>query len=263
MHPAGHTHMPTDSRLNLTPQFVMGVCLILLGALLTLDRLQLVDAEVSLRYWPVVLIALGSWIVIDRGSTGRSLPGYVMIVIGSLLLLNALGVMRVRFWELFWPLIIVLVGARLIMQTTTRRLDRHGLQPAHGAQPGAATALAGDGTISIFAVLGSDQRTSRDKPFRGGDVTSFMGGTRLDLRQAIIEPGQQAEINIFVVMGGHDLWVPSEWTVAVEVIPILGGVEDKRLPPVLDPATRALSEMAAPRLVLRGIVAMGGLTIKN
>jgi Cell wall-active antibiotics response 4TMS YvqF len=113
----------------------------------------------------------------------------------------------------------------------------------------------------MFSVLGSDRRTSRDKPFRGGDVTSFIGGTQLDLRQAIIEPGEQAEINIFVMMGGHELWVPSSWTVVVEVMPLLGGVEDKRLPPVLDPA-RAPNE-AAPRLVLRGIVVMGGLTIKN
>ena len=65
---------------------------------------------------------------------------------------------------------------------------------------------------------------------------------------------------MFVMMGGHELWVPSGWTVVIEVMPILGGVEDKRLPPVLDPA-RATE--AAPRLVLRGIVVMGGLTIKN
>ena len=50
--------MPTDTRLNLTPQFVMGVCLVLFGALLTLDRLQVVDAAVSFRFWPVALVAL-------------------------------------------------------------------------------------------------------------------------------------------------------------------------------------------------------------
>ena len=91
-HPTGNAHMPTDTRLNLTPQFIIGVCLILLGVLLTLDRLQFGrrrgDAAVTGRSCSS---RSGGWIVFERGSTGRSLPGYVMIVIGSLLLLNALG----------------------------------------------------------------------------------------------------------------------------------------------------------------------------
>jgi hypothetical protein len=74
-----HMRMQTDSRLNLTPQLIIGVCLILFGVLLTLDRLQIADAGTTLRYWPTALIALGGWIVAERGLTGRSLPGYLMI----------------------------------------------------------------------------------------------------------------------------------------------------------------------------------------
>ena len=81
--------MPTDTRLNLTPQFVMGVCLVLFGALLTLDRLEVVNAAVSFRFWPVVLVALGGWIVFERRETGWSVPGIVMIGVGALLLLNS------------------------------------------------------------------------------------------------------------------------------------------------------------------------------
>ena len=88
-----------------------------------------------------------------------------------------------------------------------------------------------------------------------------MGGTQLDLRQATIEPGHEAVINVFTLMGGHELWVPSEWMVVSDVIPLLGGVDDKRLPPI-DPAARRPDD-AHPRLVLRGMVVMGGLTIKS
>ena len=62
--------MQTDSRLNLTPQFIIGVCFILFGVLLTLDRLQIADAGTTLRYWPIALIAFGGWIVAERGLTG-------------------------------------------------------------------------------------------------------------------------------------------------------------------------------------------------
>ncbi len=261
--PAGHTHMPTDTRLNLTPQFVLGVFLILFGALLTLDRMQVLDAANSLRYWPLVLIALGTWIVIERGGTGRSLPGYGMIVIGALLFLDALGLVRVRFWELFWPMIIVLVGARLIMHTTRPKRDRH---PLRSSVDGEATpwpaSTSGDGTINMFALLGSDKRASGAKMFSGAEVTSILSGTHLDLRQAVIEPGHEAVINIFIMLGGHEVWIPQGWTVVIEVMPILGGVEDKRLPAVLNPAAGQATG-AAPRLVLRGMVLLGGLEIKN
>jgi predicted membrane protein len=253
--------MQTDSRLTLTPQFIIGVCLILFGILLTLDRMGIADAGVTLRYWPVALIAIGGWIVAERGLTGRSFPGYVMIGIGSLMLLNSFGVVRVRVWELFWPLVIVLLGTRLIMQTPGRRRERHHWRSAHESRPGSVPASStSDGTISMVSVLGGSQRTSSDKPFRGGDVTSIIGGTQLDLRQATIEPGQEAVINVFAMMGGHEIWVPSGWIVVSEVMPFLGSVEDKRLPAIEPPRT---STDGVPRLVLRGVVLLGGLVIKN
>jgi predicted membrane protein len=258
----GGNSMSTDTRLNLTPQFILGVFLILFGVLLTLDRMELVDAGRSFRFWPVALIALGGWIVIDRGPTGRTSPGYAMMIVGALLLLNALGVARVRFWELFWPAIIVFVGARLIMHTPGQKRERQRLRSSGGGAAGLWPAsTSGDGTINMFAVLGSDKRASGDKIFTGAEVTSILSGTHLDLRQAVIEPGHEAVINIFIMLGGHEVWIPQGWTVVIEVMPILGGVEDKRLPAVLNPAGPAAG--AAPRLVLRGTVLLGGLEIKN
>jgi len=243
--------MPTQTRLNPSPQFAVGACLVVFGILLSLDRLQLVDASQSLRFWPIVLLVLGVWMVIDRRESGWSLPGMVLIIIGGLLLLNTLGVVRVRFWELFWPLLIVLIGIRLIMQTLGRST------PA-----GASTApTSGAGAINLFTILGGSKRANNDRPFRGGEITAILGGTELDLRQATIEPGAQAVITVFAMMGGHEVWVPSAWNVVSEVVPVLGSVEDKRLPAI--ETTPRLSNETAPRLVLRGMVVMGGLTIKS
>jgi predicted membrane protein len=243
--------MPTQTRLNPTPQFAVGACLVLFGVLLSLDRLQLVDAAQSLRFWPIVLLVLGVWMVVDRRESSRSLPGSILIVIGGLFLLNTLGVARVRFWELFWPFLIVLIGTRLIMQTLGR-----------GVPAGASTAPTSTvGAINLFALLGGSKRAINDRPFRGGEITAILGGTELDLRQATIEPGELAVITVFAVMGGHEVWVPSAWNVVSEVAPVLGSVEDKRLPAI--ETTPRPSNEAAPRLVLRGMVVMGGLTIKS
>jgi hypothetical protein len=50
--------------------------------------------------------------------------------------------------------------------------------------------------------------------------------------------------------------VPADWTVVIRAIPLMGGVEDKTSP-VQPPPT------PEKRLVVSGIVAMGGVVIKN
>ena len=251
--------MSIDTRYNVTPQLVVGVCLVLFGMLLTLDRMELINAATSLRLWPVILIAFGAWKVIEHKETGRTMPGYMLAIAGSLLLLNNWGLVRVRFWELIWPAIIVFVGARLIMQTQGRRRDTQSAAPSFG-DTAARPMTSGNGRVSLCSVFGNSQRESSDKPFRGGDMTSIVGGTRLDLRQATIEAGGEAVINVFTIMGGHEIWVPPGWTVVSEVIPVLGSVEDKRLPS-MDRAPAPGD--ARPRLVLQGLVILGGLIVKN
>jgi hypothetical protein len=113
------------------------------------------------------------------------------------------------------------------------------------------------GSVTLFAALGEAKRASNDAPFRGGEMTAIMGGCVLDLRQATVLPGEQATVNVLAVMGGHEIWVPQDWAVASDIVPIMGGVDDKRLPPMQAiPAN-------APRLRLRGVVLMGGVAIKN
>jgi hypothetical protein len=242
----------------MTPQFLLGVGLVLFGGLLTLDRMQIVDVDVSFRFWPLLLVALGGWIVVDRGDTRRAWPGYAMAGAGALLLMNNFGLIRVRFWELVWPLLVVFIGVRLIMQRPgpLRRLTSFGQGDA-----ASASSTDGTGTINMVSIFGGSKRASNDKPFRGGEMVSIVGGTQLDLRQATIEPGQHAAIEIFSILGGHELWVPQGWTVVNDVIPVLGGVEDKRLPPV-DGGVRLATD-TPPRLVLKGLVVLGGLIIKS
>lgn len=232
-------------RWQMTPQLAIGLFIMALGILLTLDRLQIVDAARTVRFWPVGLVVLGvSMWARGQGARGR-FWGSVWIVIGSWLLLNTLGIVRVGFWELFWPLVLVLVGLKLVLHTSR--------------QGRASTTAAGE--ASLFAMLGDCKRSTGDAPFSGGQMTAIMGGCRLDLRQATVPAGEEAVIEVFALMGGLELWVPSGWhVVSDDVIPIMGGVEDKRLPAIPSPPDVSAP---SPRLRLRGQVVMGGLAIKN
>src|SRR5262245_13211580 len=256
----GEAHMSPEPRLTVTPQLTVGICIMLFGVLLTLDRLQIVSTTVSFRLWPVVLIGLGAWIVSRRPDPNGRVGGYGLMFLGGWLLLNSLGLVRVRIWELFWPLVITFIGWSLIMQT----LGRPGLMPRLRRRWAEAiddsAARNSNGSVSLFAAMGGSRRASSDKPFRGGEMTAIMGGCQLDLRQATLAVGEDAVINILSVMGGHEIYVPPDWTVDTHVVPLLGGVQDKRLPLARPPTA---SNESPGRLVLRGIVIMGGLVLRS
>jgi len=59
---------------------------------------------------------------------------------------------------------------------------------------------------------------------------------------------------VFAIWGGIDIKVPQDWTVVVEGTPFLGGFEDRTVQHPGNPSKR---------LVIRGIVIMGGADIKN
>jgi hypothetical protein len=164
-----------------TPRLVIGLGLALFGLLLTLDRLDLIDARYALRFWPVILIVVG--VLHYRNPPGlqrgaRSINGLIWIVIGSWLLLNSLRILRVGIWDLFWPMVLIAVGVSLVMQTLRRS------NPASAPD---------EERLSVFAVLSGGKRTIVG-PFRGGEITGFMGGSQIDLRLATIPPGEVARL---------------------------------------------------------------------
>ena len=52
--------MTTQARPNVTPQFILGICIMLFGVLLLLERLGILVQ--GLRLWPVALVGLGIWV---------------------------------------------------------------------------------------------------------------------------------------------------------------------------------------------------------
>jgi hypothetical protein len=107
---------------------------------------------------------------------------------------------------------------------------------------------------SLFSLLGSSKRRWGRSVFRGAEATAFMGGCELDLRDALMSPGELAVVDVFVLMGGVAIFVPPHWTVSQEIVPFMGGVHDK---------SRSVPSSPAQHLLLRGTVIMGGVEISN
>ena len=113
--------------------------------------------------------------------------------------------------------------------------------------------------VQIVSVMGRSDHVSRATAFRGADITNVMGRSDIDLRDATIAPGATASVQVFSMMGAVVLRVPPTWTVDTGAVTAMGGVEDQR-PTHTDEAGAAPG--TPPKLVLRGLVTMGRLTIR-
>jgi hypothetical protein len=270
--PVEEAEMGDERMRHNAPRLVLGVLIIGLGILFTLDKLGYVDAGSLWQYWPVVLIAVGLGRVLQpRTCHGRGF-GVVLIVVGAWILLFNVGVIQQDVWN-YWPILLVLLGISMVFRAVggpggwprgwrahSPTLGREetvapGAQPAAAAGQGSATTPADDAsaTVDCFALLGASRRSSVSQDFRGGSLTAIMGGCELDLRQASIRGGQ-ATIDTFAMWGGIEIKVPQDWTVAVHGTPILGGFDDK---------TARMGGDGSKVLVVTGVAIMGGVEIKN
>lgn len=223
----------------LSTQALFGGLLLVVGTLLLLRNFGLLDPAV-VRYWPVLLLAVGAVKYRVAETHGDRLLSLGLMAFGSLRLLAIVLHLDLGPLDILATLLIVLGGSTL--WRGLRGQDDYQRQRA----------LDPSERVSALAFLGGYNSKNTSPQFRGGDITAFMGGVVIDLRAASIE--SVAVIDIFVMWGGVELSVPADWHVEVRGAPILGAIEDK---------TRAPTGATAKRLVVRGTAIMGGIELKN
>ncbi len=247
-------------------RIVWGGILILLGAIYALDAFGVLSAGDILRYWPLILVGIGATKISQARFSSQRTAGFILVAIGSVLLLRSLHVVWFRGRDL-WPVVFLLVGGFLVWQALARRQASSGgereMAPGERVLEGAREGLAASrgrrteagSVLNEFAFMGGGDRVVRAQDFRGGEITAIMGGFGIDLRGAAIA-GDSATINVFTLWGGVDLKVPEDWNISVAGTPILG---------VFTNSARAFrqGDAAAKTLVVKGVAIMGGVEVKN
>lgn len=226
-----------------TPNLIIGLAIMAFGVVLLLDRLGIAAAVDLLQYWPALLVLFGASVILQAfrprdpaAPAQRSVvsPGFVLLI-AILAVFFSQSVFR---WD----------------GTTTE-------------------ASASGERVALFGIMGSTRGASASPAFERAQMGSVMGRSTLDLRQATIAPGQEAEVNVFVAMGRATILVPEGWEVDTSALPVMGAVEDqrwgRRATESTDPAATQSPAAAAPaigpppRLVLRGFVMMGKVEIES
>jgi predicted membrane protein len=231
----------------------LGFWFLVIGAALLVQHMNL-GLPNWVFSWPTFLIILGLAIGVRCRFRG---PGWLILTfIGTVLLLDKNSSWSLH--DLFWPIILIGVGIAFIISPKyhgyyRRRWKDSGNPGNYGIADQSNASGSGEDYIDCTAAFGGVKKSILSKNFKGGDVTSFMGGTELNLSQADLTG--TAELDVTTVFGGTKLIIPTSWDVKSEIVAIFGGVEDKR----------QLQTSPDPNkiLILKGTSIFGGIELRN
>jgi predicted membrane protein len=227
-------------------RLVFGAFIVVVGLFALLDNLHVFDSHLVQPYWPLIFVALGAMKLSHARRPGHFTLGVALIAVGAGMTLQNLGILHLA-WRQLWPLALILAGLNVITNGFGNRGNaarRRSSGPReerfeHGSRIDASATMSG-------IVLKNDSQE-----FAGGEVGVVMGAVEIDLRQASI--ATEAVLHLSIVMGNIEIKVPPDWSVAVNGSPLMGGIEDKTVPPMAP----------GKRLVIEGSVVMGGVEISN
>ena len=231
----------------------------------------------------------------QRGGN-KAVIGFIIILLGIVILLKQIGILSLFHIRLTWPLILIAVGLFIGVRNRFSNnapfiliaIGVFNLIPAFHFTIGDTevysrslalpalliliglyiilrnrrkTDLDGSGlspepTIHADVLFGGRKEIITAKDFKGGRVTTTFGGAEINLLQADTLQ-EQVVLDLRVTFGGAELIVPSHWEVRNKIEPIFGSVEDKRPLRIPDPAEQR------KLLILEGSCLFGGIEIKS
>ena len=114
------TCMKSDSQKSIIPNIIVGGALLLLGILLLLPAVGIHTLDVSWRWWPVILIAVGVGQFAGAENSRKRGEAVWTMFIGSWLLVSFLHAWGLTFGT-SWPILLVGIGIRMIWKSLVQR----------------------------------------------------------------------------------------------------------------------------------------------
>lgn len=225
---------------------IFGLLLLAAGFLLLFDRTGILPGRVAdvLLTWPMILIVIG---LVNLSKSRNSTSGLILLLVGGFFLLPKIFSLPYNFHHNFWPLILIVAGAVLLLSHDKRRsffsvkTDRQ---------------VTSDNYFNITAILGGGERVITAQNLEGGKVECFMGGAEASLVNSTLSQGKNV-IDISIMFGGISFIIPPDWTVHSEVNAILGGYSDSRT------LMGQPSSQPDKTIYIRGNVMFGGCEVKS
>lgn len=223
-----------------------GILIIAIGVLWLLREMDL-NVPYWMFSWNTVLILIGVFMGI--GNNFRKPASWILILIGSVFLINDIFNIPFEIREYFWPILVIIIGLIILI-----RPKREGKFKSYDFKNSFSYGNTADkaNRLDLLSLFNGIKKSILSKEFLGGESVTVFGGTEINLLQA--DFSEPIEIEAVVVFGGLKLIIPPNWEVQSDVTSILAGVDDKRMS-----AIEVIHEDKILRLT--GIVVFGGIDI--
>jgi predicted membrane protein len=221
---------------------ILGIVLVLIGLAILARSIDLFSPAVEdvLFNWPMILIVLGVLFLLTKSSITT---GWILLLIGAVFWVPRVADFSIDFHEIFWPVLFIGIGIIILI----RAFGNVGSKRASGDDKD---------YVDDIAIFGGNERKVTSKTFKGGKITSIFGGSKINLLDAQMAPGENV-LDVFALFGGSTIIVPRNWEVKIEVASIFGGFEDKRH---YEKQGEASDDKI---LIIKGAAIFGGGELKN
>jgi len=217
----------------------------------------------------------------DASNRRRAVIGGLLILIGSIFLLDNLGFEIDIPWYIFkWPMILIIIGIINLLSGNPRPafiffalgalfylqifdvLNFRDFWPIVLIIIGLAFIFRGRRNIKDnendvdyideVAIFGGTGKKFTSQNLQGGKISCVFGGSEIDLRGSKLQEG--ATIDVFCMFGGAEIKVPEDWQVNLDATAVFGGFSDER---------RNISTEPTATLRIKGFVMFGGGELKS
>jgi predicted membrane protein len=234
-------------------KFVFGLVIILVGAALLFDKLDVSGSAIPGDYWPVLLIVMGFF-----GWFGRSLFPHL----GSMLMMSLGGILLAqnliddKSFVDFWPVLAIAVGLSIIFGPrhgkNRKKKFRMNFEGGGGGRWNKRRrSHSGHDTNEFF----SDSSRKVDGEYTGSVAHIKLAGGSLDLTEAVL-PEAGAVLELDIVLGGYKIRVPNNWKIDIDADVTMGEISDNR-------SDSSEEGRTVSTLTVGGRVLMGGVEISN
>ncbi len=228
-----------------TGRFIPALILIVVGAIFLLTNLHVFPPDWNWgTLWPVILVVLGLYRLVDGGSRRSNAGGAILLGLGAVFLADNFGVIPVPLWDL-WPLLLIALGFGLLLDRIPWQQRLEFLRPAPPAP----------GKVKLDAVFSGGKRKYDGEDFKGGTISAVFGGYELDLRRAFMS-ADSAVLKVDAVFGGCEIKIPETWNVTLHGGAVFGGYSDESRHPA--PGSPGIKQ-----LIIQGGAVFGGVVVKN
>jgi predicted membrane protein len=238
---------------NSNGRYWFGLILVIIGGLWIMENFGFpwfygINFSHLIFSWHTIFMIIGTVLIVNHKD---NFLGYIFLGIGAFGLLKHFPFFSEFDFGDLWPILLLTAGLWLVFRKNGQTQNiNSGFTEGHIHTEARASYQQID-YLDEASIFNSVNKIIRSENFRGGKITTIFGGTKLDLTQSKLAPGEN-NLELTTIFGGAELHIPPNWKVLLNVTSIFGGFEDKRYRQYNN------DEPSEGILIIKGVTLFGG-----